>query len=82
MVRKGRRRVWIAQIVATDSVLQKIGSKHGISFQEVERAVGGSTWVTIHPHHSDRILVDSAGLLIVLALVDEDIYQLVTAFRK
>lgn len=71
-----------ARVVATHSVLQKIGSKHGISPQEVEWAVRGSMWVTIHPRYPDRILVESDRLLVVLARKQDDIHQLVTAFRK
>lgn len=86
MVRKNRHRIRVRVIRVDQPTIAKIGSKHGVTWDEVKLALQapGPIWVTRHQTFSDRYLVEHHGLLMVIAEVptDVDVYKLVTAFRK
>ncbi|MEI2644111.1 MAG: hypothetical protein U0R28_04660 [Candidatus Nanopelagicales bacterium] len=86
MVRKNRHRIQVRVIQAEQHTISKIGSKHGISWDEVQMAIQtpAPVWVTRHPKFADRYLVERNGLVMVIAEIstETDVYMLVTAFRK
>lgn len=86
MVRKNRHRIHVRVIRADQTTIAKIGSKHGLTWEQVQLAIQtpAPVWVTRHPNHSDRYLVERHGLFMVVAEIpgEPDVYTLVTAFRK
>jgi hypothetical protein len=86
VVRKNRHRIHVRIIRADQATIAKIGSKHGVTWDEVLLAVQtpSPVWVTRHPQFSDRYMVERHGLLMIVAEIptETDVYMLVTAFRK
>jgi hypothetical protein len=85
--------LWVAQLITSDATKQKLATKHGLDWREVNQAIVGVRGLRYiwdnHPERGRRALVEATiggrSCVVVLYPVDDalgDVWALGSAYRR